>query len=1275
MPDYLPHQALLKAQLPHWAHRATPKQWAALQQTQANAWQEQDWFANAAPDLRQAVHASQARRVRSQAALARSLKGLAQITEFAEPLLQGRLAAHGFHAPLRNSQLLRVESNWHWVGLRYLYSHRRDNLLQAALQNFADDEVFTSQSAIALKDNIHVTAIQVQGYAPLGMQVPAAQFPLKSEHYQVDRLPLSPEAFATLCRELDLGGTYQAHLTHHLGQPGVRAQAMHVQQDSLRLAADLAYLRHLLGGNARDEIERLLQGDNVTCWQLALFGSILHEVMLIDVGNAGLALFLPGHDPALRQCHDLEAVHEALATLLLEPAARQAFTAYIRLDERAHFLDLLQQNLDASGNAAFDRPWLRAAHVDLRPTHQVIAAEPFGYYQDQHLARLKHEASQLAVPTATADANARTKRLEEWESLGWDALNVAGFFIPGAGPLMLAVTACQLLGEVFEGYEAWEEGDRHLALRHLEAVGLNLGLIGGLAVAGRVVPKLFGSPLLENLQEVPGNNGGYKLWNQDLTPYRSSIELPEHLQPNAQGQYLHEGQQFIRLDGHLFQQHFDNTLQQWRIIHPDTADAWQPPLEHNGQGAWRGQHEQPAQWPFATLVRRLGEPFAAFTPQQLEQAGRICGIDAERLRQVHLQGQPTPPLLLDTLQRMAARTEVRGMGANAAPGLFDQLYNGDAAVAPATQQLLTAYPRLSPALARRLLARLDDTESLTWQEHGELPKAIGQQIQRAHSELPLVRALEDLLHPAQCSADSERLLFSALDALPEWPADLRLELRAASPQGPTLNYVGSEQATTLCRVIKTAEGYEADLGERPAPALRDEDLCRAVEQALPRVQREALGIARSDGSVVRQRVLAWVDRNRPVLAQRLWGAPLQRRSTQGWLRGGRPLEPLPAPPLQAGSLAAAYRRIFPDATDAEFADWLGDEQEDHDLYDMRTPTERLRDLQQHLSALRQNLQQWARPDPSSPHQRHLAVRPIINAWRRLSWLPFGSTGRLFSLDLSGLDLRNEDLATLYLPDQFTHIEHITLNDNPMLSHLPADFHERFPNLKRLFLTNCRFQRLPELTSPEHLLWLDLDSNRITWDSQAQRTLNQFSQLGILDLTDNPLLQAPDLRRLSGLRTVFLSGCALTELPRGLQLISEPVVLDLTSNQFQQLPAAFNVPHPVAESLSLESEWLGQTALAQIDAYNTAHGVDLMVNEDDYLDFFENTGPAEAELWQRLPLQFRRDLRPLLDQEPFLSQPNQARREFWRRLTVIDTTQALREEWLTHPPRDLFNLPL
>lgn len=1275
MPANNPHQALLEAQLPRWARQAKPNQWAALQQSQGNAWHEQDWFANAAPDLRQAVRGSQARLARSQAALARSLKGLRQITQFAEPLLQNALAEQGFHAPVRNSQLLRVESTWHWNSLCYLYSHRIDSLLQAALQNFADDEAFNAKSAIALSGDIQVTRIQVQGSALIGMQAPVTYFPLTSERYQVEPLPLSPATFAKCCRELDLGGAYQDHLEQYFAQPTVREQAIRVQKARLRLASDLAYLRHHINGHTHDQVQRLLQGSTVNCWQLALFGINLQEAMLIDAGRAGLALFLPGHDPALRQCNDLDAVHDALATLLLEPDARQAFAAYIVQDERAHFLDLLQQNLDASGNTANDRPWQRAAQADLRPTRQAITADPFGYFQDLHLTRLKHEASLVAVPTAQADASARARRLAEWESLGWDVLNIAGFFIPCVGPLMLGVTVCQLLGEVFEGYEAWEEGDRRLALRHLEAVGLNLALMGGFIAAGHLVPRLFSSPLMESLQEVPVSNGGYRLWNQDLAPYRSSIELPENLQPNAQGQYLHEGRQFIRMDGHLYQQHFDNTLQQWHIIHPNAQDAWQPPLAHNGQGAWRGQHEQPSQWPFATLVRRLGEPFAAFAPLQLEQAGRICGIDAGHLRQVHLQGQPTPPLLLDTLHRMTAQAEVRSMGQNATPQVFDHLYNGSTPIAPATQQLLTVYPRLSPALARRLLATMDNAEALAWQEHAQLPAALGQQIEHVHSELPLVRALEDVLQPAWCNADSERLLFSALDAMPEWPADLRLELRAGSPQGPRLSHIGSEQATTVRRVIKSAQGYEADLGERPALAQCDPDLCRALEQALPRVQREALGIVQRDGNVLRQRILAWSDEHRPELAQRLWGMRAQRRKPQGWLRGGRPLAPLPAAAGQTGSLAAAYRRIFPDATDAEYADWLGGEQEEHNPYDMHSATERLRDLQQRLHALRRDLQQWATPDASNPHQRHRAIRPIINAWRRLSWLPYGRSGRLFSLDLSSLDLRNEDLASLALPDDFTHIKHISLCNNRLLSHLPAEFYECFPNLKRLLLTKCRFSRLPRVARPDQLQWLDLDNNRITWDDQAQQILNQFNQLGVLDLTDNPLLRAPDLRWLTELKTLFLSGCALTELPRGLDLVSEPLVLDLSSNQFQLLPAAFEVPHPVAETLSLESNWLGPTALAQIEAYNTAHGVDLLVCESDYLTFFENAGPAEAALWQRLPLQLRRDLRPLLDREPFLSHPNQARREFWRRLAVIDTDPVLRQEWLTHPPYNLFNLPL
>lgn len=1192
-----PHEELIATQLPVWSHHNTPAHWQALRQSLRLEAFDQDWYNNAAPDLREAVQASHTRLLHSQARLARLLQGLQQITEFAEPILQARLAELGFTAPLRGSELLRVERSWSWSALGYLYSHRRDNVLQAALQNFADDETFTRESAIALSDAIHVTPITVHGRVVTGPQTPTAQVELASEQYQVERLALTPEAFAQACRELDLGGAYQAHLQRCFTAPQVRTQGITVQQDRLRLAADLGYLRQELNGPARDQIDLLLQDGPVPCWQLTLFGILLYEVMLINAGNAGWLLYLPGYTPALHACADLGALNQVLATLLREPENRQRFQAYLSQADQPRLLDLLQQNLDSSNPANL--------HIKL----QAISGDPFGFYQDLHLARLKSEAEHLAVPTAAADAEARAKRLELSESLGLDVLTVAGFFIPAIGTWMLAVTACQLLGEVYEGYEAWHQGDRQLALQHLESVGLNLAVIGALGTAGRIVPKLFKSPLLENLQEVRSSDGRYRLWQPDLKPYRSLRQLPEGLQPDAQGQYLHDGSHYIRMAGELYEQHFDPNIQQWRIVHPDAPDAYQPPLEHNGQGAWRAAHEQPQQWPFTVLAKRLGEAYAVYTPEQLELAGRICGVDAASLRQVHLEGQPAPALLLGTLKRIATR--------KVAP-LLDE----------AAQQLL--------------------------------------QRQR---EWPLVSALEELMVPLQATTDSERLLFSCLDDLPDWPADLRLELRAGGPQGALLDSSGSSLAGRVCRVIKSTEGYEADLGERPVPAPQDQDLCRAIEQALPSAYRKALGFSTTDGNTLRQRVLAWTEPRRSDLLQRFWGTGARRRVAPAGLRGGR--EAVPSGRFLQVSLATRYRRLYPTATDQEFARVM----EDWRLQG-RSPTLEMRNLERRLETLRRDLGEWARPDPHYRHRRQEAITRIVNAWRRLSRLPLGHDAEIYSLDLSRLGLEDRDLTSLALPDDFTHIEHVSLEGNRNLSQLPAEFYERFPRLKRLLLSHCRFNRLPRLANPQALAWLDLDHNRITWDDNAQQMLDQLTNLGVLDMGSNPLLHAPDLSRLTRLYTLFLDNCSLTELPRGLESITRtPVTIDLADNQLQQLPASFQVAQQVAQAMHLESPWLSPRMLDEIEAYNAAHQVDLLVDNSDYDEFFEGTGPGEQALWQRLPLQYRRDLRQLLDLEPFASRPRRARAEFWRRLTVIDVDPSVRQQAFERPAHELFNLAI
>ncbi|WP_345956218.1 leucine-rich repeat domain-containing protein [Pseudomonas fulva] len=1258
--------------LPHWAARATAHQWQALKHTQHPTWQTQDWFCNAPPDLRETVAASHRRLISAQAALGRAMRGLEQVAELAERALQQCLQRQGLDVDVNACELLRVEQTWRWVGLRYVFSHQRENIVRAALQNFAEDEVFSSQSAIALSKDIHITPITVTGTAPIGMQEPAAQFPIDSERYQVTPLPLTPAAFATLTRALDLGSAYHGHLQGYFDSPAVKAHMLQVFKARLQMAADLAVLRHLISGSARDDLDRLLQGEPLTCWRLSLFGTDLYEVMLIDLGQNGLGVYLPNHEPALRSCKDLAAVHEALAILLLEPAAREAFTGYVAQDQREHFFDLLQQNLDAAGNTPADKPWERALDADLRPARQPIEGDPFSDCYVRHWARLQHEASLLAVPTAQFDASARAQRLATWESRGWDLLNIASFFVPGVGTFMLAVTACQLLGEAFEGYEAWEAGDRHLALEHIESVGINLALLGGFAAAGHALPRLFGKLSGTTLQEVRVSDGTFRLWNQDLAPYRSKEVLPTQLRPNAQGQYLHDGRYFIKMDGHLYEQRLDPSLSRWQIVHPERPDAWQPPLEHNGQGAWRAQHEPLGEWPLVTLVERLGEPFEAFTAEQIQQACDVTGIDADNLRDLHLRGQPAPPLLLDVLQRLRIIAERPSMDVQGASQWFEQRYSPSMPHDPGVDRLLTTYPRLTPPLARQLLGRLEAAQALTWEQEGTLPARIRQSVEQVHSELPLVRALEGLVQPALANTETERLLFSALEAMSDWQADIRLELRAGNPDGPTLAHTGTGQ---LIRVIKSSQGYEAFLGERPAPGVVSIDLCRAIEQALPRARRDLLGIEHPDGVHLRRRVMTWVRANRATLAPRLYGQRSQRLVTRGWLRGGKPLEPLPAAPRQTTSLSAAYRRLYPTATDAEFADWLNEGEDEDNLHDMRSPTQRLRDLQARLENLRRDLAQWAAPNPQRPHQRHLAVQPIINAWRRVSCTVLDGGGCLYSLDLSGLGLTHDDLASLPLRDDFHHIEHLTLCGNPALSQLPAVFHQRLPNLTRLLLSDCRFDHLPRLAFGQRLRWLDVDRNRITWDPTDQITLQRYPGLAVLDLSENPLLVAPDLRLHPDIRSLFLSGCSLTELPQGLAQLTEPLAVDLTNNQFVQLPEDFTLPIPVADTLSMESSWLAEPILSQIETYNEIHDVDLLVNEGDYTEFFELAGPHEYSLWRRLPLQYRRDLRALLDDDPFLTYPERARREFWRRLSVIDNAGPDRQALLEQPAERLFELDL
>ncbi|MFQ6573789.1 dermonecrotic toxin domain-containing protein [Pseudomonas sp. UM16] len=1252
-----PHQSLLEQRLPAWARHAQPEHWQSLIHTQQPAQgvpaAEADWFANAAPDLREAVLASQVRLQRSQQVLARSLKGLKQISEFAEPLLAQQLATeYQLSVPLNSSELIHIHHLFTWQ--TYVSHHERRSLLEAALHNFEDDVGFSRESALVLAGDAQVSTSIVIGKTTLGDSETLVDVELESETYTIKPLSLSPADFARTCRALDLGQQYQAHLSAMLSPQQVSTLAIRVQQDRLRLAAHLGFLRRHINGDALDKVLALLDaGPALACSQLQLFGIDLHEALILDLQGAGLLLHLPGHATSLRQFSDLSALHQQLRDDLLQGNFRQQFLAYIPRDQQAVFLDRLHQNLDAGGASRNDQDWPLRDGADLHLVQVAIEDELFKFLHQDHITRLKTEARALAVPTADADEQARKRRLAQWQSLGLNTLMLAGMFVPGVGTLMTAVVVYQLLDEVYEGYQAWSVGDRQLALRHLAAVGLNLALIGGLHVAGKVVPKLFNSPLMEGLDEVRLDDNSHRLWQPDLTPYRSPAVIPDGLSANPLGQYLHQDSYFIRIDGQLYEQRFDSERQQWRIVHPDTPKTWQPPLEHNGEGAWRGVHEQPQLWDLPTLVRRLDPSFSDFSNEDLRLATQISAVSETRLRQVHLGGQATPPQLRDTLERLAAVRK--------SPSGVEEVVQDAHSL-----QLTETYPHLDAPLARTLLKRLQADELRAWQSGKPLPTWFQHTAQQVNDGLPMARALEGLHVPGLNSAHSDHLLFACLDRLPGWSPKVRLELRGGNPQGPLLASAGAEAATQRCLVIKSSQGYEAYLGERPAAPRCDHDLSRAVLDALPAERRQAL-VADTGTIGLRQQVQALADHSRTDLARRLWGYKAPTWGPAGRLRGGtdQPFEFPAISPLRT-SLTARYRRLFPAASDEEIESTLSRWRRN-----LQMPEIELRTLEARLQDLRRDLATWAQG--STARQR--ATQPIINAWRRNAPYTLTNGETIQRLDLAYLGLEDQDLASLTLPDDFQHVFDLNLSGNRQLSQVPFNLISRFTGLQRLQLGNCRFDHIPHLINAPALAWLDLQYNRLTWDAWAQVALERMPNLSVLDLSDNPLLQAPDLSRLHNLRSVFISNASLTQLPAGLAGMNNPLAIDLSNNQFITLPNNFTVPTRVGEVMSLESEWLSPQIRLQIAAYYDTHGIDLLVDDSDYEALLQNTDNHQQQIWNRLPLHYRHGLREIPELEIYLDYPQQTRAELWRRLALMDTDNTFRQRALARPASELLELTL
>lgn len=227
------HYAQIKAAIPESLISASPALRAAITQAKPEI---PAWYAATTPAQKAALQNLLEASIKSHTALEQATGKVQEVNAFARPLLEAALKTAGFELDVNQVHLrlyVPVE------GLATGYRTKTLSLLQAALNNFEARETragfFDSASGF-------ITAPGADG------------------RFERHTTTLTIEAFARLCRDLDLGRLYQEHLTTYLlpvqtvSRNLLRERFITRQKDAFRAAAYVA----LLKGDIRSDDYALL---------------------------------------------------------------------------------------------------------------------------------------------------------------------------------------------------------------------------------------------------------------------------------------------------------------------------------------------------------------------------------------------------------------------------------------------------------------------------------------------------------------------------------------------------------------------------------------------------------------------------------------------------------------------------------------------------------------------------------------------------------------------------------------------------------------------------------------------------------------------------------------------------------------------------------------------------------------------------------------------------------------------------------------------------------
>lgn len=666
-----PHYQPLLNGIPEWLGKSSQTRRDALKNARRTI---PDTFKLAPRAQHLALRAAIADHMQAQNSVDRLLEGVQDAHTFAEPLLKtGLKSRYGLELDVRATFLrLYIPITPPGLSIRTGVRVWTVSLLDAALHNFEEHETradaYDSDSCFISKPS---ATGQFETLPALGTQI---------------GIP----AFTRLCRELDIGAGYKRYLETSLGisDPAVAAEltpkvkatqiaGLKAALELARLNRDIDELWYRLIGGLSDGLQGMrVNGQTLRCHDLTMMSAELAGIVIFapDLEQAsrpaGVVAYVPD-DPEhpVKYYASTADLEKELTRQLRSPQYQRFFSGFVAHDQRGHFFSELNRRLSQvkwhAPEPGNPQPTWRDTpieHPKLQLAISAIAGDLSEHLYQRKLNKILNDAATLAVPTAAVDRNARWARWDSFVSVATSILQIAAFvvlpFVPFLGEMMMAYMAYQFLDEVFEGIVDWAEGSATEAGEQLFAALESLVQFGAFGIGGSIalaeLPRILPAPVvafIDRFRPVKLRNGKTQYWKPDLKPYEQQALPPDGSVPDPSGLHEYQGRKWLPAEqGHYAVSHSGQPDKLY-IEHPSRPDAYRPTVFHNGEGAFHTELERPLEWDRPTVLQRLGPSVESLPPARRERLLQVSGCDEDVLRRMHMNREPMPPLLADSLQR------------------------------------------------------------------------------------------------------------------------------------------------------------------------------------------------------------------------------------------------------------------------------------------------------------------------------------------------------------------------------------------------------------------------------------------------------------------------------------------------------------------------------------------------------------------------------------------------------------------------------------------------